>query len=130
MGVYIATASQNSAELLLKDLNRDVLAGLIPAWSIDALGDFTHNSEKFGGKAFFRPAIRGSYIEMGLTWSTNPKKSADATEIFAFYHGQMVEAILAYYGKRILYLQPHPETITSGDASIQGILKKGFAGHV
>ncbi len=91
MSVQIIT---NSPSSLLTAFKKAMIEKRIVTWSCDSQGDFTHETNQWKNLAWFRPQIQSDRIVLNII---KPKNNNISREIYAIYHGRIIESFLAHF---------------------------------
>lgn len=91
MALYFETSTPNG---LLGKFKKAIDEGRIITWTYDKDGDFTHATEQWKNKAWFRPRIENQMLAFYLI---KPKNINISTEVYAIYHGRFSESMLAHF---------------------------------
>lgn len=86
----------SNPESLYKKMNDVASVGNLPTWTVDADGDFTHNTTQWRGKAWFRKReIRDNeMIIFGLVGRRNINVTKSE---YAVFHGRFAEMLLSNF---------------------------------
>lgn len=103
MSVNFPTSTPNN---LLSAFKKTIDDKRVVTWSYDSAGDFTHAVEQWKNKAWFRPEVKSGQL---IFWIIRPQGLKVSSEVYAIYHGRMIESMLAHFDK----------DFTSGVASAQ-----------
>ncbi|MDR6667095.1 hypothetical protein [Rhizobium sp. 1399] len=95
MSVYFYTSS---AKALLADFRKRIHQqeekGKITTWIEDSDGDFTHKSEAWGGKAWFRPVVSVDRLAFNII---KRKDVNISVPVYGYYHGHLIETFLNHF---------------------------------
>ena len=91
MAITIETSTPN---LLLKMIREEIQSGKIKTWICDDEGDFTHTSEQWSKKAWFRPVAEDGRLRFRII---PPRDSPITRYVYAVYHSEMVQLALAHF---------------------------------
>jgi len=81
---------------LLDAISEGIAAGDITTWQETSQGSFTFTAAK--NKAWFRPSVEDKFIVFNII---RPKGGNVSKEVYAVYHGQFSEMLLAYFDARL-----------------------------
>src|SRR3569833_3029991 len=91
MAIYFKTKTPKK---LLAAYKKAIDDGHVVTWSYDKDGDFTHTAEQWKNRAWLRPKIEdGTALNMVVM---KPKSSNITSEIYAIYHGRLIESMLRH----------------------------------
>jgi hypothetical protein len=76
---------------VLNTIRLAISKGEIRTWSADSDGDFTHTTEQWRFKAWFRPKVLEDRIIFSII---TPKNTKMSKATYAMYHGHFVEMLL------------------------------------
>ena len=91
MAAYFLTTTPNA---LLKAFKKAIDEGHIVTWSYDNQGDFTHTVSQWKNLAWLRPSVQSDRLVFNII---KPQNTAISKEVYAIYHGRMIEAMLAHF---------------------------------
>ncbi len=94
MAVYFKT---DNPQELLNLFKKAITDRVIVTW-LEEDGYFTHDTstDQWRGRAWFLPKIQTGYLTMNIIKSQGSNISS---EVYAIYHGRLVEAMLAHFDK-------------------------------
>lgn len=99
MAIIITT---NSNKNIVKDIKTKIDQGEIDTWQYDSDGDFTHASEQWGARAWFRVHLNDSNISFTIIG----RKQAKLTiEEYSVYHGRFSSMLMAHFHNDISKLE-------------------------
>jgi len=81
---------------LLKEFKKAIDDGHIATWGYDSDGDFTHTAAQWKNLAWFRASPGSDRLLFNIMRPQDGKVSA---EVYAIYHGRLIEALLAHFDK-------------------------------
>jgi hypothetical protein len=84
----------NNPQQLLNKIKAGIRAGSIKTWTLDTDGDLTHATQQWKNKAWFRPSLQQGLLLFNIL---GPQGAAMSTEIYAIYHGRLIEMLLAHF---------------------------------
>jgi hypothetical protein len=94
MAVIVKTENAGS---LLAAIKKAIDKGDIATWSYDSDGDFTHATDQWRRKAWFRPAVE----DERLVFNILPPRGRTITRVvYGVYHGRLIEMLLNHFDKR------------------------------
>lgn len=98
MAVYFETEQPKQ---LLADFDAAIALGNskggIATWRKTPNSYYTHTSAQYGGEAFFQAIISGSRLAFYII---RPQTKNVSVEVYAYYHGHMINTILNHFGKQ------------------------------
>jgi hypothetical protein len=84
---------------LLKEFDEKIAQkereGSITTWQKDSNGLYTHKSERWGGKAYFK--ARSGFDDKIVFNVRPPKGKRVEPEVYAFYHAHLIETFLNHF---------------------------------
>lgn len=89
----MVTFYSNNPAVLLASFKEAIRKGHVETWS-EVNGDFTHTPAQWREKAWFRPTTYGNELRFSIV---RPQNAKVTTEVYAVYHGRLVEAMLAHF---------------------------------
>lgn len=92
MALIFTTSDPNK---LLASFKKAIMDGRVATWSFDSDGDFTHTAEQWKYSAWMRPQINGDLF----FYIIKPQNQDISTEIYAIYHGRLLESMLVHCDK-------------------------------
>lgn len=92
------TFTTNDPATLLKAFDAAIaqteVKGRINTWKKTANGNYTHTSDQWKGKAYFKPAV----IQGALRFTIFPPKDTQLGSYeYAYYHGHLTETFLYHF---------------------------------
>lgn len=97
MAVIIFTGNAKSLlENFVYRINQKEIEDSIRTWSIDSDGDFTHKSDNWGRKAWFRPVVSSDRLTFHII---KTQKIAISTVVYGYYHGHLIETFLNHFDR-------------------------------
>lgn len=91
---------------LLTFLRGAIDDGRIVTWDYDSDGDFTHMAAQWKNKAWFRPKIvKRRELQFIIL---KPQNEVITSEIYAVYHGRLIEAMLAHFDNMFINASASP----------------------
>jgi hypothetical protein len=81
-------------QTLLESIRAAAKAGKLASWSIDADGDFTHDTPEWRLKAWLRPRVSDDRIVFTIV---TPQKKDMTKGIYAAYHGHFIQMLLIHF---------------------------------
>lgn len=75
-------------EALLAPLKKAIDDGKAPTWSYDKDGDFTHTPDQWRNKAWMRPSVSSSGLDVNIV---KPKDGTISWKVYAIYSGRFIE---------------------------------------
>jgi hypothetical protein len=98
MAVLIDCASPKK---LLQEFHALIDDGTIKTWPYDTHKDFTHVSDQWKFKAWFRPTIEDGRLVFSII---RPKAKTISTATYAFFHGHLLQTFLDHFDKQFTWL--------------------------
>lgn len=99
MSVKFATKTPKALlELFDKRIEQKEPKGRINTWRKTGTGFYTHTSERWEKKAYFKPNL----LEDGLVFNIVPKDADSKVEPedYSFYHGHLIETFLNHFTEK------------------------------
>lgn len=87
----------DSPQRLLAEIKEAVDGGTVTSWHYDADGDFTHSTEQWKRKAWFRPVLESDKIVFRII---TPRNTAMSRQMYAIYHSRFVEMLLDHFDEK------------------------------
>lgn len=87
-------AQSTNPQQLLNKIKTGVRSGTILTWALDTDGDFTHATQQWKFKAWFRPMLGQGVLVFNIL---GPVGKVVSTETYAIYHGRFIEMLLAHF---------------------------------
>jgi hypothetical protein len=94
MAIIVTTAMPNK---LLSSITAGTEDGTVRTWSRDSDGDFTHSTEQWNKKAWFRPRVAAGQLILNIF---PPRDQVLSSVIYAVYHGRFIEMILSHFDRQ------------------------------
>ncbi|MBI2373876.1 MAG: hypothetical protein HYV07_07755 [Deltaproteobacteria bacterium] len=91
------TAFTNSPDTLWVGFVEAVKKGTIRTWEFVDSTHFTHTSEQWSKKAFFKASTGSGSLTFNLV---RPQSSSIATETYAEYHALLIRVLLAHFDRQ------------------------------
>ncbi|MDO8594094.1 MAG: hypothetical protein Q7R93_01080 [bacterium] len=91
MAIYFLTNTPNK---LLSSFKKAIDDSKIITWSYDQDGDFTHATDQWKNRAWFRPEVKSDRLAFFII---KPQSVNISATIYAIYHGRFLEAMLAHF---------------------------------
>lgn len=87
-------------DLFDKRIEQKEPKGRVNTWRKTNKGFYTHTSERWGKKAYFKPNV----VEGGLVFNIVPKdaESMVEPEDYSFYHGHLIETFLNHFTEKFV----------------------------
>jgi hypothetical protein len=82
---------------LLLEIKAAVRSGSIQTWTLDTDGDFTHATQQWANKAWFRPVTKTDRVVFNILGPTTKRMSR---QIYGIYHGRFVEMLLNHFDEK------------------------------
>lgn len=99
MAIIIKTKATKD---IINEIKTKIDQGAIDTWIYDIDGDFTHASEQWGAKAWFRAKVDDSIISFSIIG----RKQAKLTiEEYSIYHGKFSSMLLTHFHNDIAKLE-------------------------
>ncbi len=93
----MVTAYCSNPQQLLNQIKVAIRGGTVQTWLLDQDGDLTHSPQQWKTKAWFRPSV----LQESLVFNILGRESeAMTTEVYAVYHGRLIEMLLAHFDKK------------------------------
>lgn len=89
--VQVATTNPTA---LLDRIKKDIDDSKIETWAYDSEGDFTHTADQWDKKAWLRPSISGTTLELKIVW---PKDSPQDAAVRGVYLGRFIEMLVTHF---------------------------------
>jgi hypothetical protein len=89
-------AQSSNPQLLLNQIKASIRNGSIQTWILDKDGDLTHSPQQWKNQAWFRPTVEPSALVFRIL---GPQSATMTTEVYAVYHGRLVEMLLAHFDR-------------------------------
>ena len=99
------TAATTDAQALLQAINDAISNGKIDTWKSVQSKYLTHSPDQWRGQAFFLPKLQYGALVFNIV---PPKGQSISTEIYAIYHGRLIEMLLAISIRALRRLLPPP----------------------
>lgn len=112
MAVYIETETPTA---LLADFKAAIKDGKIRTWSVDADGDFTHDTDQWRYKAWLRPRVKEAQLTFYIL---APVNTTISKATYAVYHGRLIEAFLTHFDTVIRSSKASP--LATGEDRVSG----------
>lgn len=94
MAVYFVTGDASG---LLHAFREAIDGDTIETWSYDEEGDFTHTPDQWESEAWFTPSVDDNRLSFFIV---PPLNETISREVYAVYHGRLIEALLAHFDDR------------------------------
>lgn len=94
MAVLVKTESPSS---LLSAIKKAIDKDEVQTWSCDADGDFTHTTEQWRRRAWFRPVVREDRLVFNIF---PPREKGISRVVYGIYHGRFIEMLLNHFDSR------------------------------
>lgn len=109
MAIYITTADPQG---LLDSIRDSIEKQIVRKWTLDADGDFTHESQ-WKNRAWFKSYVEPRRLSFGLI---GRRDEAMTKQIYGIYHGRFSEMLLTHFDSRIDRLELTPNGINGFDS--------------
>jgi hypothetical protein len=83
---------------LLKKIKNAIDRGSIKTWKYDGDGDFTHTADQWNQKAWLRPILAPSSLNLHIV---RPQGVQISKLVYAIYHGRFIEMVLHHFDSDI-----------------------------
>lgn len=93
MAIFVKTTTPG---LLVESIKKKIDEHKIDTWSVDSDGDFTHNTDQWRYRAWFRHSIEAGRVVFYVICRRD--KNMSVVE-YAVYHGRFVEMLLTHFDK-------------------------------
>lgn len=90
-------AFTSSPQQLLNEINAAIRAGKVTTWQLDSDGDITHCPAQWKNRAWFRPVVEQDKLLFSIIARKDVRMSS---EVYAVYHGRLIEMLLAHFDKK------------------------------
>jgi hypothetical protein len=90
MAAYFMTDSPSQ---LLAAFKKAIDDKHVVTWTYDKDGDFTHNTDQWRNKAWFRPAVKSDGLRLSLL---KPQNASITWEVYGIYHGRFIESMTVH----------------------------------
>lgn len=99
MAIIIKT---NSNKNIVSDIKTKIDQGTIDSWLYDGDGDFTHASEQWGARAWFRASVDDCNVSFTII---GRKQTKLTIEEYSVYHGKFVSMLMMHFHQDIANLE-------------------------
>jgi hypothetical protein len=89
----MVTIATTTPAKLLERIKAGIDDGSIKTWSYDTDGDFTHNPTQWNKKAWLRPSVTTTGLELNFIAPTG----GAVREVFAVYQGRFQEMMMSHF---------------------------------
>ena len=93
------TASTSDPAGLLAAVRDAVATGKIQSWAYVQEQYLTHSVPQWSRRAFFKPTVQLGALVFHIIPPQNTKIS---TEVYAVYHGRLIEMLLAHFDRQFI----------------------------
>ena len=87
----------DNPQQLLIEVKAAIREGTVQTWLLDKDGDLTHSPVQWKNKAWFRPSTEAGVLVFKIL---GRQSVAMTTEVYAVYHGRLIEMLLAHFDKK------------------------------
>ncbi|SRR6266568_1085097 len=88
--------------VLLEDIEQAIAENKITTWEESSRGSFTHATEQWRNKAWFRPTIDAEGVVFNIIRPKGGKVSRDA---YAIYHGHFASMLLTHFDNKLKIIE-------------------------
>jgi hypothetical protein len=97
MAVYFLTDTPNSLLTKFdKRIDQEDAKGKITTWERSKDGRYTHKSDEWRRKAWFRPSIEQGRLTFNIL---SPANETLKITVYGYYHGHLIETFLNHFDK-------------------------------
>lgn len=83
---------------LLRQVRRAIQEEYVETWSYDQDGDLTHKPPQWRNQAWMRPQVGDERLTFNII---PPRNIQISREIYAVYHGRLIEMLLSHFDNMI-----------------------------
>lgn len=96
--IFYTLTSKTLLKSFEEKIYQDEPKGQIRTWKKTKKGNFTHTSEQWGSKAFFKPKVGTDRLIFNMIPLAGGKKIS--VEEYAFYHGHLTETFIVHFDSK------------------------------